>query len=57
MRTSVNLSHSQGNRIKTQRAEASAFLESLLTTAEQLTRVERWERILLRIFKKYLLPT
>lgn len=55
-RISVNLSHSKGHRIKSQLAEASAFLQSLITTAEQLTRVERWERILMRIFEKYLSP-
>jgi site-specific recombinase XerD len=31
-----------------------AFLQSLLTTAEQLTNPQRWERILLRIFEKFI---
>jgi hypothetical protein len=56
-RISVNLSHSKGNRIKSQLAEASAFLQNLLTTAEQLTNAQRWERILLRIFEKFIKPT
>ena len=56
-RISVNLSHSKGNRIKSQLAEASAFLQNILTTAEQLTNAQRWERILLRIFEKFIKPT
>ncbi len=55
-RISVNLSHSKGSRIKTQLAEASAFLQSLLSTAEQLSNAQRWERILLRIFEKFISP-
>jgi hypothetical protein len=43
-RLSVNLSHAKSAKIKTQLAEASAFLQSLLTTAEQLTNTQRWER-------------
>lgn len=53
-RISVNLSHSKGNRIKSQLAEASAFLQGLLASAEQLTHAQRWERILRRIFEKYI---
>jgi hypothetical protein len=55
-RISVNLSHAKSTKIKTQLAEASAFLQTLLTTAEQLTNPQRWERILLRIFEKYITP-
>jgi hypothetical protein len=55
-RISVNLSHSKGDRIKAQLAEASAFLQGLLASAEQLTKAERWERILVRIFEKFLTP-
>lgn len=55
-RISVNLSHSKGHRIKSQLAEASAFLQGLLASAEQLTHAKRWERILLRIFEKYIAP-
>jgi hypothetical protein len=53
---SVNLSHAKSTKIKTQLAEASAFLQTLLTTAEQLTNPQRWERILLRIFEKFISP-
>jgi hypothetical protein len=45
-RPDANPSHSTANRVQSQLAEASAFLQSLLTTADQLTRVER---ILIRI--------
>ena len=55
-RISVNLNHSKGNRIKSQLAEASAFLQGLVASAEQLTHAQRWERILLRIFEKYIAP-
>ena len=55
-RISVNLSHAKSTKIKTQLAEASAFLQTLLTTAEQLTNPQRWERILLRIFEKFITP-
>jgi hypothetical protein len=55
-RISVNLNHSKGHRIKSQLAEASAFLQGLVASAEQLTHVQRWERILLRIFEKYIAP-
>jgi len=55
-RISVNLNHSKGNRIKFQLAEASAFLQGLVASAEQLTHAQRWERILLRIFEKYIAP-
>ena len=53
-RISVNLSHARGNKIKTQLAEASAFLQGLLTSAEQLSNAQRWERILIRIFEKFM---
>jgi hypothetical protein len=53
-RISVNLSHAKSTKIKTQLSEASAFLQSLLTTAEQLTNPQRWERILLRIFENFI---
>jgi hypothetical protein len=55
-RISVNLSHAKSAKIKAQLEEASTFLQSLLTTAEQLTNPQRWERILLRIFEKYITP-
>ena len=55
-RISVNLSHAKSTKIKAQLAEASAFLQTLLTTAEQLTNPQRWERILLRIFEKFISP-
>jgi hypothetical protein len=55
-RISVNLSHAKSTKIKAQLSEASAFLQSLLTTAEQLTNPQRWERILLRIFEKFITP-
>jgi hypothetical protein len=55
-RISVTLSHAKSAKIKTQLAEASAFLQSLLTTAEQLTNTQFWERILLRIFEKFISP-
>jgi hypothetical protein len=55
-RISVNLSHAKSAKIKTQLAEASAFLQSLLTTAEQLTNTQFWERILQRIFEKFISP-
>ena len=55
-RISVNLSHSKGHRIKSQLAEASAFLQGLLASAEQLPHAQCWERILLRIFEKYIAP-
>jgi hypothetical protein len=42
----------QSAKVKTQLAEASAFLQSLLSTAEQLGNAQRWERILLRVFEK-----
>ncbi len=53
-RISVNLSHAKSTKIKAQLSEASAFLQSLLTTAEQLTNPQRWERILLRIFENFI---
>jgi hypothetical protein len=53
-RISVNLSHAKSAKIKAQLEESSTFLQSLLTTAEQLTNPQRWERILLRIFEKYI---
>ncbi|MFM8982709.1 MAG: hypothetical protein ACKOLA_07350, partial [Spartobacteria bacterium] len=37
-------------------AEASAFLQGLVASEEQLTHAQRWERILLRIFEKYIAP-
>ena len=55
-RISVNLSHAKSTKIKTQLEEASSFLQTLLTTAEQLTNPQRWERILLRIFEKFITP-
>ena len=55
-RISVNLSHTKSGKIKAQLAEASAFLQTLLTTAEQLTNPQRWERILQRIFEKVITP-
>jgi len=55
-RISVNLSHAKSTKIKTQLEEASSFLQTLLTTAEQLTNPQRWERILLRIFEKFISP-
>jgi len=45
-----------GSLIKEKLAEASAFLQGLITTAEQLTTPQRWERILLRIFEKFIQP-
>ncbi len=51
-RISVNHNHAKGNKIKTQLAEASAFSQRLLTSAEQLSNAQRWERILIRIFEK-----
>jgi hypothetical protein len=44
------------SRIKEKLAEASAFLQGLISTAEQLTNPQRWERILLRIFEKFIQP-
>jgi hypothetical protein len=42
--------------IKEKLAEASAFLQGLIFTAEQLTNSQRWERILLRIFERFIQP-
>ena len=53
-RISVNLSHAKTNKIQAQLAEATAFLQGLVTTAEQLTNTQRWERILLHIFEKFI---
>ncbi|MFM8763561.1 MAG: transposase [Spartobacteria bacterium] len=55
-RISISLSHSKVSLIKEKLAEASAFLQGLITTAEQLTAPQRWERILLRIFEKFIQP-
>jgi hypothetical protein len=32
------------------------FLQGLISTAEQLTTTQRWERILLRIFERFIQP-
>jgi len=55
-RINISLSHSKTSRIKEKLAEASAFLQGLISTAEQLTNPQRWERILLRIFEKFIQP-
>jgi hypothetical protein len=55
-RINISLSHSKTNRIKEKLAEASAFLQGLISTAEQLTNTQRWERILLRIFERFIQP-
>lgn len=55
-RINISLSHSKTNRIKEKLAEASAFLQGLISTAEQLTNPQRWERILLRIFERFIQP-
>jgi len=55
-RINIGLSHSKTIRIKEKLAEASAFLQGLIFTAEQLTNSQRWERILLRIFERFIQP-
>ena len=55
-RINISLSHSKTSRIKEKLAEASAFLQGLISTAEQLTNPQRWERILLRIFERFIQP-
>jgi len=55
-RINISLSHSKISRIKEKLAEASAFLQGLIFTAEQLTNPQRWERILLRIFERFIQP-
>jgi hypothetical protein len=52
----ISLTHGKSNSIKAKLAEASAFLQGLITTAEQLTNPQRWELILLRIFEKFIQP-
>jgi len=46
----------QNSRIKEKLAEASAFLQGLISAAEQLTNPQRWELILLRIFERFIQP-
>ena len=55
-RINISLSHSKISRIKEKLAEASAFLQGLISTAEQLSNPQHWERILLRIFEKFMQP-
>ena len=55
-RINISLGHSKTNRIKEKLGEASAFLQGLISTAEQLTNPQRWECILLRIFEKFIQP-
>jgi hypothetical protein len=55
-RINISLSHSKISRIKEKLAEASAFLQGLISTAEQFSNPQRWERILLRIFEKFIQP-
>jgi hypothetical protein len=52
----ISLTHGKSNSIKAKLAEASAFLQGLISTAEQLTNPQRWELILLRIFEKFIQP-
>lgn len=53
-RLSVNLSHARSAQIKEKLKQASRFLCGLIATAEQLSHLERWRRILAKIFEKYL---
>ena len=55
-RINISLTHGKSNSIKAKLAERSAFLQNLISTAEQLTNPQRWELILLRIFEKFIQP-
>jgi len=55
-RINISLSHAKISRIKEKLAEASAFLQGLISAAEQLTNPQRWELILLRIFERFIQP-
>jgi len=53
-RLHLNLSHARADKIKEKLTKASQFLRSILAAAEQLSSIERWRRILAKIFEKYL---
>jgi len=57
----ITPSHVKATKIREMLSSASLFLKGLLETAEQLTSVERWRRILSKIFERQLggrpLPT
>jgi hypothetical protein len=55
-RINISLSQSKMSRIKEKLVEASAFLQGLITTAEQSTSPQGWEHILLRIFERFIQP-
>jgi Transposase DDE domain group 1 len=53
-RLHISLSHARAKLIKKSLTQASAFLSELLATARQLDQLERWRRILAKIFEKFL---
>jgi hypothetical protein len=50
----ITSTHGKAGRVRRMLAEVVTFFKSLQSTAEQLTDVERWYRILSRALVKYL---
>src|SRR6266511_5080527 len=50
----ITSTHGKAGRVRRMLAEVAAFFKSLRPTAEQLTDLERWYRILSRALVKYL---